>query len=780
MRRVHEALELDDVHKIEIANNAFGLKRRILREQRGQRFLLYGAFAQPADADNWLLDVLLSHGQFHADLISLWLAEMGLGPQWRFLVEEHRRFFEAPAHRAVIASLEPKPETHETMRLLMLAMLAGCGDDCRLEAVLLALLDAHAAGNSGREAQIAACGLQTFMWQRVAQALGYASAAPGVWDLAIWLFQTGYARQLDPTYRAGQQALVLLDLWRDSQRYRASFCSLSGEAARVLNVRADLAQRSHEERVGIDLFEAADEEVTANLLRLVSTRTISSRQVSEIVRHRRSSPWYEQHRHLYEGLAAAAALAEEISRAALTVNSLADGVRKYTATWHRIDRLYGELHRHREAQGSAALAGLADPHYSTLFLTPLSQAWQDALDAAGGWAVARVAAQRDFYAERVAPAVGSRRVAVIVSDGLRYELGVALAERLQREDRLEVRLDPMLATLPSFTQLGMAALLPHKTLTLQRDGTVLVDGQRSTGLEARDRALKAVLPDAAEAWSVNEVRSLSRDALRERLKDLRLMYIYHNRIDQTGDVRDTETRVFSAAEEALDELVELTNKLVNANVAQVFITADHGFLYQHTVPHSDYADVDLGDKADTRAQRYVIGHDLDGQRALMHVAEVPGLAIEGEAYAVRTCNQLRLQGAGKRYVHGGATLQEALLPVVIVNVRRAKATAPVPVEILRGETQMITSGQITVKLYQAEPVGVNVLARTLRVGLYSLTGELLSDRHEICFDLDSPNARERELTQRLLLARVADSYNGQEVEVRLEEREGNTAHYVTV
>ena len=62
LRADFEAFQLDGIEKIELKNNEFGVKYRILREQPDQKFLLYQASPQPDYLDNWLLDVLLAQG----------------------------------------------------------------------------------------------------------------------------------------------------------------------------------------------------------------------------------------------------------------------------------------------------------------------------------------------------------------------------------------------------------------------------------------------------------------------------------------------------------------------------------------------------------------------------------------------------------------------------------------------------------------------------------------------------------------------------------------------
>lgn len=54
---------------------------------------------------------------------------------------------------------------------------------------------------------------------------------------------------------------------------------------------------------------------------------------------------------------------------------------------------------------------------------------------------------------------------------------------------------------------------------------------------------------------------------------------------------------------------------------------------------------------------------------------------------------------------------------------------------------------------------------------------MISDTHELTFDMASDNPRERELAVRFILSRKADGCNNQQVELRLEEPVDGTSHY---
>jgi len=99
------------------------------------------------------------------------------------------------------------------------------------------------------------------------------------------------------------------------------------------------------------------------------------------------------------------------------------------------------------------------------------------------------------------------------------------------------------------------------------------------------------------------------------------------------------------------------------------------------------------------------------------------------------------------------------------------------VEIIRGTVNTITSGQISITFFQKEAVSGERLPRELRAGIYAKDGTLISDQHELVFDLISENAEEREVKRRFILNNLAEKYNNQEVELRVGEQASGTTHF---
>jgi uncharacterized protein (TIGR02687 family) len=787
LREAFEGLSLSGIAKVEIANNEFGLKYRLLREEPAGRFLLYHDGPRPADLENWLLDVLLAHGEFRTDQGALWLAELGLDLAFLPVIEAHPEFFQATRRREALLRLVQPADTPGALRLKLLAICANA--EPRLDAILESLLADEVLQRPERFKLIERCGLLPELWRLCAAQFGYSSQAPGLQDFSLTLFKSCYDLGTGGAGMLTGDALAFLKRWKDSRQHEEVFEVLSLQAADALGIEADLNARDFRDVLDLDLFRLIDRKIISELVRGLTNRTLARPEVVQWARHRRFSHWYRLEQHLYVAIEHAAMFLQALDEATLQMTSLADGVERYTQSWFRLDQHYRKFTRHvaRAAQLTllGALVDQLEGLYANNVLLTLGDRWQPCIDAAKTWDAYPVPRQRQFWSQHVYPYVQKAiKVAVIVSDALRYEIADELQTRIRQEDRYEAELSAMLGELPSYTQLGMAALLPHHTLTLdeQEGGLVLADGQPTSGLANRDRLLANALGGRAKAIKAEELLSLGRDASRELVKDVDVLYLYHNRIDAMGDKRDTEARVFEAVDDTLDDLVSLLKKLAGANISHMLVTADHGFLYQQReLEESDFADLPVkGDPLLLRNRRFVLGKGLAPHSALLHFSAT-ALKLGGavEVQLPKSIHRLRVQGSGSRFVHGGATLQEVVVPVLRVNKGRQSDTSQVDVEILRGASSVITTGQLAVTLFQAQPVSDKVQPRTLRAGLYNLAGALISDEHDLVFDRGSENPREREMSVRFVLTKQADASNGQEVELRLREQGTGTTHFRT-
>lgn len=789
LRSDFESLDLPGIEKIELTNNEFGVKYRILREQPDQKFLLYREGSAPEPLNNWLLDVQLSHAEFKADQAGLWLSELGLGPEMAAVVREHTEFYQAAKRRQALKKLtEDQPDTEGMVRLKMLAVCAGA--DPRLDNILEQLLAELAAQKDDKIKLIVRCGLDSFLWEQLGRCYGYSSSAPGIEDFAIELFKSCYAKGTDGQATLNDDALVFLKRWKDSRRFSESFETLSAAYATLLNIESDLNGRDYRDLLEVDYFELIDRKIISDLIRAVETRTVSVGDCTLAIRQRRQSHWIDRFGDLYEAIDAASQFLQALNEAKLEMNSLQEGVERYSTFWFRIDQLYRQFIYHLRRSGEASLpASLADRvenQYATNYLLKLSHQWQPLVDASEQWAIPGITPQNRFFETWVRPFLSNqKKVFVIISDALRYETGEELLSLIRQEDRYEAEIKPAVSMLPSYTQLGMAALLPHKSLELsQKNGNAVVhaDGQSSQGTANRSKILNADDQWTGKAITAQELLDMPREGnegYRTLFRENDVVYIYHNRIDAVGDKRDSEERVFEATRDALEELVKMIRKLSTANVTNMIVTADHGYLYQNRpIDESDFSGAEPeGEEILCRDRRFILGKGLvEGSSFKKFSSEAAGLTGDLEMLLPKSIGRLRLKGSGSRFVHGGASLQEIVTPVIEINKKRKSDLGFVEINILPAGSSVITSGQLAVALYQATPVSEKIQPRTLTAGLYSRDGKLISDCRELCFDLTSENPRERELKVRLILTRDAEEFNGQEVFLKLMEQVKQTTH----
>lgn len=785
LRAQFDSVTLPDVKKIILNNNEYTVKYQILREEPNQKFLVFHEGKSPQDIDNWLLDVQLAHGEFKTDQVAFWLDEMNLSPDYIDIVQEYTSFFSQKDNRmAFRAKLKPD-DSGNRLKLLMLSVC--CKAEDRFESVLESLLLELSEGSSRYWQEIVKCDLEPFFWEQMQRHYNYSAQTPSLTDFSYVLFKDCYAMAIGGSFKLNNEALIFLKRWMDSVKFRSSFEKISQDAADILNIENDLQKRDISELIEIDYFELIDKKIIHDLVTAVTDKTINANQLQKHLISRRQSYWYDQYTHLYEAIEQASALFQMISEINLHIVSIPEGIRLYADIWSKIDRSYRKYIYHVQSSSQATLMSKlsekVENHYVNNYLLQLGNKWQEIVDKESKRTASPYILQKDFFSRLVKPFIEkANKVCVIISDGMRYEIGEELLTLIRREDRFTAELEPMLSMLPSYTQLGMAALLPGTDLTIEENNnsvSVKLSEQSTAGIDNRCKLLQSTHA-ASTALHAKDFMNLRADDVRALVRDHDVIYIYHNHIDDTGHETKSENRVFIAVEETLQDLMKMIKKLTGNNVNNIVLTTDHGFLYQHRkIDESDFALTETaGEKILHKDRRFVIGKGLRKTDSLRHFsADDVGLSGDIEIQLPKSINRLRLSGACMQFVHGGASLQETVLPLLRINKKRQSDIFWVDVEILRGNVNTITSGQLAVKLYQSQPVSDKLQPRVLRIGIYTENDQLISNSDEFVFDRTSEHARDREIVIKLLLTQQADSSNNQEVILRLDEKIIGTNQY---
>lgn len=360
--------------------------------------------------------------------------------------------------------------------------------------------------------------------------------------------------------------------------------------------------------------------------------------------------------------------------------------------------------------------------------------------------------QKDFYRNRVKNA--DTRVFVLISDAMRYEVAVTLANELRQETQANVKMESCEGIFPTVTKFGMAALLPHNDLTaeLRPNGVigVLADG-KSTEAGDRDGILKKANPSsvALQYKNIIKMKRADRSAL---VKGMDVVYIYHNRIDETSHTDETE--VFNSCQDAIAELKNMVRIIVNEfSGTRIFITSDHGFIYTYQ-PLTEDAKVDKTTVSDEDIEvdrRYLITKKGTKPDYLLPVKFLDDTQFD--AFSPIGNTRIRKKGGGLNFVHGGISLEEMVVPVIDYHYMRTDSagyqknkkkydTKPVSLSLLSA-SHKISNMIFSLNFYQKEAVCANREAATYLLYFTDAEGRQVSDTQRVIADKTSDDNQDR-------------------------------------
>lgn len=757
-RQEFDALYPIGYEKRVVENNEFQIKWEILRGQPDRKFLLYFPYGEPKPSDNWLLDIQLANRIFYDDEIGMWLSELKLDPEMRPLLEQYQTFFKRGEFREKI-SRRFKNETKIAPEVLLRRMAAVCLDslyESRDELAVVMLKD-YANGTAAGMKKLEKAGLSGPFLNYLGESFRL-EAPKNLDDFASGLFWEEYQYQSGAKPHPNQNVHLLLDRWKKDSEQRGLFRKASRKAAKALEIREKLALLPPEKLVKIDIFEDAEALWLQALFKDISAGGVDPASAEP----QEGGPWGDIYAPARVSAYAAAVFYDELNRADLNFYDYETGFSRYATKWYRVDGAFrtfmtafgrGDDLPEEVKDALDGIRGKITKAYQNRWLSQLCDAWQKVLDNDFGSSCRTFPLQSDFFADLLTKnsvmGIMKQKTAVIISDGLRYEAAAELYNRINKDiEGFQASISAMRSMVPSFTQLGMAALLPHKTIELCRDGSAKVDGKSITGIPARDAILQEQVKES-RALRADDFTGMSSDEKKKLCSGLKCLVLYHNKIDYEGEGTVSESKTFEAVEAALDELVKLIKVCKNLNFLKIYITADHGFLYNHDKVNDTQFPVDDPPKAkaDKTEARFMLGNDLDDQPALMRVrSEDFGYSCETNAYVVRGDLRLHTHG-GKRYVHGGASLQETVIPLLTVNVQKKADVKKVQISVVESGSHVITTGVKTIRFFQQDPVSDEVMPRVVTVGFYDAEGKAVSDIHELRFDMEEEEPRLREITQ---------------------------------
>ncbi len=282
-----------------------------------------------------------------------------------------------------------------------------------------------------------------------------------------------------------------------------------------------------------------------------------------------------------------------------------------------------------------------------------------------GWPPTGRLANADVFDRLVADRLkeSGRKVAYLMVDALRYELGVAL-EKLLTEDG-PVELQAAYAQLPTTTLVGMASLLPGAraglTLSLENDSLVpKLAGSPVANVPQRMNVLAKRYGDRFSEVLLNDfVRGKPKIA-----ETVDLLVLRSTEID--SQLESNPETTLGLIPGTLKLIRVALHKLRGMGFREAVIVTDHGFFLNAQAEAGDVCVKPHGNWSINAHDRMLLGNGTTDSHSLVVGADKVG--VRGDFAQVAIPRSMAPYRAGHLYFHGGASLAEAVVPILVARL----------------------------------------------------------------------------------------------------------------
>lgn len=733
------------IHNLE-QDNQFYTKYLLERLEPKSSYLIYAPFPKPNVRDNHLEDTILYSKRFYADRASLLAVDLGIDEKYKPVIQQYIKFFGAKDRTQKFYDLEIENFTRQSIEVALMSVLCKTRT-ASFEEVIRVLLTDDGFEDNRFLVEFDKYDLLPAFWRLCEEQFGYTDVKPTLEKLVITMFVTYTERYLHAdlpaswhsfiSYKSGN-IIAFMDNLMNNIVYRERYDEISAYIASGLKVPNALESYKPEALIDCDTFAVIDRSILGwikdRLLLEDTGAKLSHFVIPAVCQERIKKHFGAQYEKQYRMLASAYQI---IGVAKYTCpDSLSEIVAQYQNRDFHIDGYYRDFYYFYDQLADATdyekLRELVENIYTNEYLAKILPKWNKAF--VNDERTAALPLQRNFYNGFVRNT--KDKVVVIISDALRYEVGHSLFHKLQDDPNCTVKLDAMMGVLPSYTKLGMAALLPHQALEMMDDYRVLVDSSSCDDMKQREAILKSYVPNS-RCVQFDDIKAMKRDDLRQVITGMEVVYVYHNQIDARGDKVNTENEVFMACAEAIDEIYGLIKKLaVSANTYHFIVTADHGFIYKRDkITESDKISNSTSKGAFVN-RRFVVSEDAivdDGVLSVL-LGQTLGSVDNRMVSFPESSNVFKVTGGGQNYVHGGSSPQELIIPVIDVKTEKGHMeTRPAQIALV-SMAQKITNLITSLDFIQSEPI--SDVVRTTRYKLFFISTDNEKISNECIYTAD--------------------------------------------
>ena len=753
-------LELEDTEIIKYDNNSFWIRYHIEKEELNKNIIIYLPFERKKGIDNDLLDLETSNSDllFNPDSTTMRLKNLGLTEDCRNVIKKYAKFFGNKKRETEFKNFDIDEKNTDNIDLIITAILLNI-KSINEDEILKEIVKYYFEDEKKYE-ELFKFGNEEFILGLFNDTFGVSiNSYEELEEVYKSLVFTYFATSLKDIKKVSRYSKYLLtkkttnvyvfinSLMRDKTT-KEYFEKIAQEIEEEFGIEELIKSMDIEEYNLSDAFKVIDKYVIKYLVDKLFNGIGEYDIYKNYIDDRENKYWFDKLENEYNLLKVSIAFFEKIKELEneIKIVDIDKFAKDYADSFSEVDTLYRKMYFYYDSIEDKDvfinLKNKIENIYINDFMTELSIKWSDMIENLTKYDSNRITLQKDFYKNYIKPFNDKKdRIVVIISDAFRYECAKELNNRL-KVFASKSDIGYMQGLVPSYTKLGMAALLPNKELSRVQDSDdILVDGLSSSSIKDRELLLQNENPDSI-AVKYDDLYDMTKLEWKKLFSGKKVVYIYHDTVDNAGE--HNENTIFSACDKAINELEKLVRDLhTTFSGINAFITADHGFFYKRGKVES-YEKTNKISNATKQKTRYSYSDSVSEEEGILSI-NLDYIFGQDSGYVNIPKGNIiyARQGTGINYVHGGILPQEIIIPVIDFKSTRTSDTSKKVGITYSGLSTKITNAITYLEFLQDNNVDDNNKPCRYLVHFEDENGNRISDECTIVANYENTEVKDR-------------------------------------
>lgn len=772
-----DELELEDTEIIKYDNNSLWIRYHIEKEELNKNIVIYLPFDRQENFNNNLLDIDLANKDllFNPDSTTMRLKNLGLSDDCRAVIKKYDRFFNNKTRESEFREFDIEKD-NDNIDYIVTSILLGI-KSINIDDIIKNIIRVYYDDKKKYEA-LFKFGNEEFILKLINSYFGCKITSSEdmeyVFKSLVFTYFAASISDLNELNRYGKYLLssrvtnsqvFVNSLMRDKST-KKYFELISNDVSKEFGIKELISTIELEDYKSADAFSVIDNNIILYLIDQLFNSINEFDKYNELITLREGKYWYEKFYNEYNFLKVVCRYFEVVNRVQNLIKTLEieKFVELYTNELYFVDTLYRKMYYYfdniSDKDNFMNLKNKVENNYINTYMLELSLKWSNTIENLNRYDSNKLIMQNKFfdkYIKTQAESSRNGRTIVIISDAFRYECAKELNEKLKVfGSKSEIKY--MLGLVPSYTQLGMASLLPNKQLSRDPNykdkgsDSIFVDGMSSVGIENREKILIKAVPEGF-AIQYDDLMSMTKSEWKKIFSGKKVVYIYHDVVDNAGE--HDENNVFEACEKAIKQLEGLVRDLhTTFSGVNCYITADHGFFYKRGKVE-EYQKTSKDVNATKQKIRYSYTDKKSEEEGIISI-NLDYIFGKNSGYVniPKGHNVFSRQGGGINYVHGGILPQEIIIPVIdFKSTRTSEETKKVSITY-SGLSTKITNAITYLEFLQDNKVDENNLECRYLLHFEDENGNRVSDECTIVANYTNTEVKDRFFKEKFVFKNI--------------------------